>query len=310
VRVAILGATGHVGRVLTAGLGAREEIELVLVARNPERASAFAALHVARASWRAVALEHLPSVRADAFVNCLGAGDPGRLPHDVLELETTFNALLQDALRHNDGARGIAFSSGVVYDSDFTTPADENTPLRATDSAVATIGDAYALGKARSEAAHRAKPELPIVDLRLFSLYSRFVDRSARYLMNDIVDAIETGNRVTVSPEEITRDYVAPLDLTALVGCVLEAPPLNLALDVYSAEPVSKRELLDYLGVRYGLAYTDVDGEATSPTGAKPNYYSTYHDAGKLGYTPSRTSLECLSEEIDALLELREGGDM
>jgi nucleoside-diphosphate-sugar epimerase len=308
MRVALLGATGHVGRVLTVGLGAADDIELILLARAPQRAQAFASAHNLRAPWQVRELAESASVDADAFVNCLGAGDPGRLPGDLLELESQFDSLFLRSLRGNDGARGIAMSSGVVYDSDFQRPTDEETPIRSASASATTSGEAYALAKARAEATHRAAGDLAIVDVRLFGLYSRFVDRSARYLMNDVVDAIAGGCALSVSGDDIVRDFVAPADLTALVGCILDAAPANTTMDVYSAAPVRKSEMLADFSVRYGLTYTTDDGAASSPTGTKPNYYSTSHRASAVGYRPSRTSLESLSEEIDVLLDLHPGG--
>jgi len=56
-----------------------------------------------------------------------------------------------------------------------------------------------------------------------------------------------------------------------------------------------------------GLKY-DVLETTTGPTatGLKPNYYSRNRPAATIGYAPSRTSLGSLSEEIDALLDMRE----
>jgi nucleoside-diphosphate-sugar epimerase len=308
MRVALLGATGHVGRVLTAGLGALDDIELILLARAPQRAQAFASAHNLRAPWRVRELQESPGVSADAFVNCLGAGDPGRLPGDLLELEAQFDSLFLRSLRGSEGARGIAMSSGVVYDSDFQRPVDDQTPIRSASAMATTAGEVYALAKARTEAVHRAAGDLAIVDVRLFGLYSRFVDRSARYLMNDVVDAIVGGGVLSVSGDDIVRDFVAPADLAALVGCILDAAPTNGGMDVYSEAPVRMSEMLSDFSVRYGLTYTTDDGAASSPTGTKPNYYSTSRRASTVGYRPSRTSLESLSEETDVLLDLHRGG--
>ena len=105
------------------------------------------------------------------------------------------------------------------------------------------------------------------------------------------------------------RDYIAPRDMASLLVATLDAPPRNDVFDLYSAAPVSKFEALEEFSVRYGLKYDVLETPATlTATGLKPNHYSTNRRAASVGYEPSLTSLETLTEEIDALLELHGGG--
>lgn len=149
--------------------------------------------------------------------------------------------------------------------------------------------------------------ELAIVDFRLFGLFSRYADLNAAYFMNAVYNAIAGNKRLTVGPENIMRDYIAPDDMASLHVAALDAEPRNDVFDLYSAAPVAKFDVLEGLSARYGLKYDVLEASISrSATGVKPNYYSTNRHAASVGYEPSRTSLRTLTEEIDALLELRE----
>ncbi|KAF0208852.1 MAG: NAD(P)-dependent oxidoreductase [Actinomycetota bacterium] len=304
-RIAVLGATGHVGKCLTAALLEGGKHEVTAVARNEERLADFLdALPHGEAASRS-SFDDFPKERFDAVVNCVGVGAPAdraTLGASVVMLTEQIDAIVAAYLKEHPEALHIGISSGAAYCSDFTLPASAATPCE-SDCREVIPGDEYGAAKRDSEARHREAAADWIVDLRLFGLFSRFADLDARYLMSDVCRAILQGDVLKVSADEVVRDYVDPGDFAALLEHVIEADRRNDVFDVYSAAPTGKFEMLETFSDRYGLRF-EVSPEVVIPgaTGIKPNYYSVNHKAGLLGYEPRRTSLQALISEADALL--------
>lgn len=305
----MLGATGHVARNLMVHLGAAANLELLLYARRPEAVAAFLQQWPCAATCTPQRIEDLGVEPIDAVINCVGLGDPATVSGAgvaVYELTDRFESLVMGHLQLHPEVRYIDFSSGAVYGTAFTAPAGDDTPAVVP---VNHIGPEhhYGIAKLGAEARHRAAADLAIVDLRLFGLFSRFVDPNARYLMNDVVGCLLDGTELVTGPDDIWRDYVHPVDLAALVRAVLATDPLNDVFDVASAAPVSKFELLERFARQHGLKYA-VDESLVLPaaTGAKTHYYSTSVRAERIGHHPRFTAMEALVEEVAAILS-REG---
>lgn len=297
--VAILGATGHVGRVLAAGLANR--FALTLYARRPHEARRHRDLLPARANVAVGALEELFRTEHDAVVCCIGIGDPAVAVADPARVHATTlyaDELLLRYLRAYPATVIVNLSSGAAYLSDFSRPAGAGAPCSVVPGSLRPA-DHYGIAKLASEARHRALSESAIIDLRLFSLFSRFADPATRYLMSDVVRALRAGNTLETSPDDIERDYVAPIDLCSLVAACVESGRRNDAFDVYSCGPTGKFELLECLGAEFGLRYRTT-GE---PSPGRKAYYSLDRSAASLGYTPTKSSLETVVEELSALLQ-------
>ena len=309
--VAILGATGHVGKCLTASLLARGEHDVTAIARSSERLEMFldrlpAGDRVARRSFA-----EFPHGEYDVVVNCVGVRNSADAPPagvSIFALTEQFDAVVMDYLEGRPDTLYVAFSSGAAYCGDFSSPADENSPAIVNINAIVPT-DYYGVAKLASEVKHRAAADLAIVDLRLFGLFSRYSDLSAPYFMNDVYGALAQDSVLKVGPEDMTRDYIDPDDMTALLVAVIGAGPHNDVYDLYSAAPVAKFDVLEGFSARYGLKYDVLDSPmAPTSTGMKPGYYSTNRRAATLGYEPARTSMQSLAREMDALLQLHEGG--
>lgn len=300
--VGLLGATGHVGKVLAAGLSA--EYALTLYARRPEIALAFArSLGLAATVAPLAALgdgEH------EALINCIGVGDPAAVsaePARVYEVTCAADKLALDYLAQHPSCRLVNFSSGAAYCSAFEEPASDST-VAALAAGALRPDQHYGLAKLASEGRHRALSSLAIIDLRLFSLFSRHIDSSGSFLMNDVLHCVRDATPLVTGASDHVRDYIAPSDLCALVAACLESERVNDAFDVYSAAPVSKFELLAAFGERFRLGYTVDDSRTSaSATGSKPAYFSLSRKASALGYAPVKTSLESLFEESEVLLK-------
>lgn len=310
MRVAILGATGHVGKCLTASLLERG-IHVTAVVRNAARIENFLATQPRGSKCAVRSFAEFPAGEYDAVVNCVGVGTPAGVKASgaaIFALTERFDQLVLDYLATRPDARYIAFSSGAAYCGDFKLPASESSPAVVGINEIKPA-DYYGIAKLAAEAKHRAMDDLAIVDFRLFGLFSRYADLDASYFMCDVFRALVNETTLAVGPEDIVRDYIAPHDVASLLMSVLDGAPRNDVLDLYSEAPVSKFEVLTKFSERYGLKYEVLETPTEdAATGVKPNYYSTNRRAASVGYRPSRTSLETLAEEIDALLELRKGG--
>lgn len=303
-RVAILGATGHVGMVLTAGLSSTG-CEIAAFARSPERLEPLIAELRGRAGVRACEMGTFGRERFDAVVNATGIGDPAKFgpgARDLRGVTEHFDAEVLTYLERFPSTRAIGISSGAVYLSTFDGPADSLTPVR-PPSAEASASDVYGALKAASEARHRAAADMAIVDLRLFGLFSPYVDLNAGFLLSQAIRCLRDRQPLDTDDAEIVRDYAHPHDLTALVRAVIDAPPANQAYDVYSRAPASKTEILRALSEGFGLSYSIGAISHASTTGRKPCYYTTNRTAASLGYEPRFTTLTCVADVAASLIE-------
>ena len=124
--VAILGATGHLGKALTAELANR--FALTLYGRRPDVARAFVRSECPRARIEVRPLLEFGLRAYDTVVNCIGVGDPValiRLGANILTLTEEFDKLTLDYIAANPEGRLVSLSSGAVYGSVFGSPVDE-----------------------------------------------------------------------------------------------------------------------------------------------------------------------------------------
>lgn len=304
LRVAILGATSHIAKGLIAGWAKRGDRQLLLYARSSERAREFLSI-IGADSPAVYPLDEFGAEPFDVVINCIGIGDPGRLVREaasIFSLTESWDNRVLDYLTANPETMYIYFSSGAAYGTDFSKPVD-GTTLSSFPLNNLKPSEYYGVAKLNAEAKHRALPEFNIVDLRVFSYFSRFIDLSTHFLLSDIVASIKNSTEFVTSPANIVRDYVHPDDLTALVECCIARRCLNDVYDVYSAKPVGKFEILDEFAVSFGLQYrVHSDAATVTATGTKEHYYSCNQKAGTLGYAPRYTSIDAVRRETEALL--------
>lgn len=297
MRIAVLGATGHVGKVLTSGLARRDGISVTAIARSADRLEAFLASEGLGLEVVAGGFASMGDQVFDALIDCTGIGDPSHFgPHsrDLVHVQQCFDDLTMRYLEDHQGCRLVSMSSGAAYLGGFGKPAAPGGgPCLRPDRL--TSADAYGAVKAMSESLHRMAGDLPIVDVRLFGLFSPYLDLSAHYLLSQAMTALLSDTVLVTDEQDVMRDYAHPDDLTALVAAVLEASPANRAFDVYGAGPASKFQVLDALAGRLGLCYeVRPVADVVSATGLKRCYYSTDHEAAALGYRPLYTTVECV----------------
>ncbi|MNO35589.1 NAD dependent epimerase/dehydratase family protein [compost metagenome] len=309
LKIAILGATGHIAKNIIRGFSEKGEYELFLFARNTESVEKFVTLHTqTNVSIHIYDISHFTNFSYDVIINCIGIGDPAKLRNiggTLFILTEKFDNLILDHLTNNTpDALYVNLSSGVAYGSNFSLPADSNKASIIDINSISST-DYYTISKINTEAKHRAYSNLNIVDLRVFGFFSRFIDLKTPYFMSDLVNCILQKREFLTGNNDMVRDYVHPIDLIHLIEHCIRAKKINDVFDVYSLEPISKFKLIDYFIQNYDLR-VNISNEniLTSPTGIKSNYYSQNKRAESIGYKPLYRSIDSLTSELDAILRV------
>ena len=241
----------------------------------------------------------------DIVFNCVGIGEPAKLRNEILSiirLTETFDNLVLDYLDNYPDTLYINFSSGAAYGTDFNESVNEST-FSKWDINRITEADYYGIAKFHSEAKHRALKKLNIVDLRIFSYFSRFINLESKFLLTEIISYIKEGKEFITDSNNIVRDYIHPRDLHSLIEKCIEKYKINDVFDAYSLKPVTKFEILEYFKNKYGLHYiVKTDVNIIALTGSKDNYYSNNRHAEEIGYKPQFTSMDSIIQESKEIL--------
>lgn len=303
--VAILGATSHIAKGLIFNFLKDDRYALSLFARNTEGVKKFI-LSIEDASIPEIMnIDAFPNGNYDIIINCVGVGTPknaNAAGRQILFITEQFDNLILNYLESHPKALYINFSSGAAYGSEFAQPVTVGY-RNCIDINNIRSSDYYGIAKVHSEAKHRAFGEFNIVDLRVFSYFSRFVDLSAGYLVTDMIKSVISKTEFVTNGNDIIRDYVVHSDLFSLVECCIKKETLNTSFDVYSKSPISKLKMIDIFEKQYGLICKITDKfHYVNATGDKSNYYSENMNAREIGYSPSLTSEEGLLFEAEFIL--------
>ncbi len=309
MNIAIMGATSHIAKGLVDRFLNGREDHLYLFVRSAEKIESFLDSAGRRGSGNySVCADYreFPSCSYDAIINCVGVETRNKDNCDFTRYFTvteTFDNLAIGYLKEiNPSALYISFSSGAVYGKGFSNPAGESSENRVLVNGVVPE-DFYGIVRINAEAKHRAHQDLRIVDLRIFSYFSRYINLADGYLITDVMQAILQDKTLITDSANIVRDYLHPQDLFSVILMCIQAGKINQAIDVSSSRPASKQEILDYFASEYGLKYQKRDfSENRSATGAKNNYYSTCDRASHLGYIPRFSSMDTIREEAGSIL--------
>ena len=307
--IAIFGATSHIAKGLIGNFIKQDDCHLHLYTRSPKALVGFFD-SVGISSGRQCTIhdgyQSFMKTSHDVIINCVGAGalnKPGADYTDWFTVTEVFDNLAIGYLRENSPeGLYISFSSGAVYGRVFFSPAEENTTNNIRVNHVSTE-DYYAIARLHAEAKHRAFHSLRIVDLRIFSYFSRFIDFGDGYFITEVLDALLKDRTLHTDHENIIRDYVHPEDLFSIIKRCMNAGFINSAYDVTSTRPAKKMEILEYFSSEYGLKYrTTRSRKRYSATGFKHAYYSTYLPAAGIGYQPVFSSMDTIAGESKYIL--------
>ncbi|MEM4248157.1 MAG: NAD-dependent epimerase/dehydratase family protein, partial [Candidatus Nanoarchaeia archaeon] len=237
----------------------------------------------------------------NAVINCIGAGTPSKLGQDYYKwfklIEEYDNMILNYLLKSNHTIY-INFSSGAIYNSNGIKPVSKHSICKLYPNYLKPE-NFYTICRLNSEAKHRALDILKIVDIRIFSFFSRFIDLSSGYLISEILNCIIQNKPFITTKTNIIRDYIHPKDLFALILTQIQAPK-NHAIDAKSLKPVKKFEMLDYFEKKYGLKIEIKDNISTvSPNGERKIYYSKILTPK---FQPKFKSIETIATESEQIL--------
>jgi nucleoside-diphosphate-sugar epimerase len=307
-KVAILGSTSHIAKGLISNFVRRPEFSLHLYTRSVDRVTCFlASIGQSTHEDCTIHINYADVVRCgyDVIINCIGVGTQHKLGENYAlffkvteEFDNLSIACLSDSC---PDALYVSFSSGAVY-GNLAQPANENSVSQFVVNRIEP-NNYYAIARLNSEAKHRALKQLNIVDLRIFSYFSRYIDLEDGYFISDVMSSLLRGKTLITSDKNIVRDYLHPDDLFAMVIKCIEVHTLNCAFDVVSRCPVEKKSILQYFACEYGLKYTIGEPmEKAGSTGYKHVYCSNNQNAKKIGFLPRFSSMETIVEESKHLI--------
>ena len=304
MKIAILGATSQIAKDLTVSFSATADKHLHLFARRPDEVTKWLASVGLSGRYPVDEFCEFAKQEFDAVINFVGVGNPARavaMGNSIFEVTLRFDEMVLDYLKTHPTCRYLFLSSGAAYGSNFSEPANRDTVATVAINDLAPH-EWYGVAKQHAECRHRAHPELPIIDIRVFNYFSRTQDIEARFLITDIVRAIRDKTILKTSSDYIVRDFLHPTDFYRLVSALLASPVTNAVVDCYSRAPIDKPALFVAMQKEFGLRYEVTETTAgVNATGGKPHYYSLNTRAADFGYQPNLTSLEGIELEIENL---------
>lgn len=314
-KIAILGSTSHIAKGLINNFLASGEFSLHLYTRSPEAVRNFLGT-IGKSSGKDYVIHqgyrNFLKSSYDVVINCVGVGTLNKFQGNYTKYFTVTeeydNLVISYLCNSCPDALYISFSSGKVYGREFSAPVQKDTTNNIQVNHI-TTEDYYAIARLNSEAKHRAFRNLNIVDLRIFSYFSRFIDLTDSYFITEVINCILNNKVLLTDKVNIVRDYVHPQDLFSIIRKCIAAGKINTAFDVSSAKPVEKREILDYFSSVYGLKYKISQSLAhVSPTGSKDIYCSKDNSAAKIGYKPAFSSMDTIEQESRYILNVSSDG--
>ncbi len=306
MKIAILGANSHIAKDLVASFSDNTDHQCQLFVRDvaaldPVIQSVAVLKSYSVSDYSGFSVES----EFDAIINFVGVGDPARakmMGAQILEVTEFYDQLALNYIKKHLTCKYIFLSSGAAFGSSFEKPVAESTkaffPINDLQAQ-----DWYSVAKFYAECRHRALSDFNIIDLRVFGYFSHRQSLESRFFLSDILRSLHSGEVLGVSPENMVRDYLSPIDFFQLIEKLLMAAPVNEALDCYTLKPIDKFSLLSHVKERFGLRFQVVgDSAKLNATGAKSNYYSLNRSAEKYGYSPVESSLSGVLREIEAHL--------
>ena len=305
MRIAVLGATSQIAKDLILSFSTQEDHHLNLFARRPDCVKKWLDNVGLAERYLVDEFGGFGAQEFDAIINFVGVGNPAQtaaMGASIYDVTLQYDELALNYVRHHPECRYVFLSSGAAYGSCFNSPVDAGTK-GTIDINNLQPQDWYGVAKLYAECRHRAHPELPIIDIRVFNYFSRTQDMNARFLITDIVRAIRDNTVLQTSAEYMVRDFIGPSDFYQLIKAILTSPANNDVLDCYSKAPIDKPTLLAAMQDRFGLKYEISKTNASvNATGSKSHYFSLNNKAKNYGYHPALSSIDSILIEAESLI--------
>lgn len=300
MRIAILGATGHLSKCVFWSFFQDSEVEFFLFSRSKIRAEIFYGQFVNAKIKYFDDYQMFHAFDYDLIFNGIGSWDSKDQPsNSIFSITEYYDNLIMTYQKAHPQSMSIHVSSGAAYANPFSTPANENTQTEIMINQIVEK-DFYSIAKINSEAKHRAFPELNIVDIRLFGFFSRYMSLEYTYLLSSLIRSVKNHQTFKMIKDDFWRDYIHMDDFSLLLHEIIKTKKLNIAIDVRSKLPISKNELVHFFIEKYGLKVEENIATKISKTGIKPFYYSEQKNDF---YIPRYTSLEAVESELIFFME-------
>ena len=308
--VAIFGATGHVAKNLIHYFLNNTKDNLFLFSRNKSNLQSFVSSisndnsitndnRILYTSY-----ENLHSQSFDIIINCIGISNPSDIKthkNKILALSKKYDDVILEYLQKHIFCQYLNFSSGIVYGNFLQPPHDE---LSSNSISNDLLHNEYYLSKIYLEKKHRSLPSLNIIDIRIFSFFSKFINLNTDFFITKIIKSINNNEEFFTTGEIFFRDFIHPKDLFQLIYSCMKNPKLNFAIDAYSRSPISKYDILEEFSNHYNLKYSFKDNlKINESTEFKKYYYSLSRKAQNIEYAPIYSSLETLLDESASLIK-------
>ena len=305
--IAIFGATGHIGKNLTYYFSQNKKNNLVLFGRNKKKMQKIMKEIIPENEYSFTGYDEFNNKKYDVIINCIGIGNSKNILQnkDVLKITEYYDDKILEYMKNKKSVIYINFSSGAIFGQTIESPINESS-LASINVNKLNKGSYYAISKLYSEMKHRNLKNLNIVDLRVFSFFSRFINLEGEFLMSNITKSITNNKKLVTDKNNIIRDYVHPEDLFQIITKCIKKRKINTALDISSKKPISKFSLLKSLAEKYELKYILSNKIKTSSTGLKTKYYSKSKKSAELKITPKYTSIQTILMELKFLINSNE----
>ncbi len=307
LNIAIFGATGHIGKNLSYYFSQDKKNNLNLFGRNKKKIQKTMKEVIPDGDYSFVKYNKFDGEKYDIILNCVGIKNPADIlkKNNIIEVVEYYDNIIIDYIKKKKSTMYINFSSGAIYGRKFESPVSESS-IASINVNKQNENNSYAISKLYLETKHRNLNYLNIVDLRIFSFFSRFIDLKTEFLMSQITNSLKNNTVFETDKNDIIRDYIHPQELFKIIKKCMKKEKINTVFNISSKKPISKFCLLKTLTKKYGLEYVIQKKKKISSTGLKLKYYSKSKKFLQLGVTPKYTSLETILTELKFLINSNE----
>ncbi len=275
MKIALLGATGHIAKDLIVRGLIEPNQEWILFSRRPQHVQTFIENEVVSPQpYQNLDFQDFEKNYYDVIINTVGITKQEVLinqPSAIFEADLIDTRVLAYQLNGHMATRYIHFSSGAVYGDVY----DEEALSKYSRIPISPIEKEsyYGISKLYLEAKHRAYPQLLISDIRIYNYFSRFIDLNSKYLLVQMINACHEGRVFETSTEEIYRDFLHPDDLWSILKYLFSSKETWPTIEPASLAIISKREMMECFKENFGLKVKIIESEGLSATGRKTFYF-------------------------------------
>lgn len=217
----------------------------------------------------------------DMIINCVGVRKSENVNFsDYFFVTEAYDNVVLQYLEQNPKTKYIFFSTGAV--NYFKGVQDINKE------------NYCAISKINAEAKHRSLSHLNIVDLRLYSYFTKHSNLNEPYFLNEAVLAVKENKILTTDRGDFYRNYIHPKDLYDFIISVEG----NGAKNIGSRCEIQKLTILNFLKKEYGLKWEVKNNRKNVDiTGSKTMYFPM-----RIDNNPLYTSYEAIKEACHEIL--------